>query len=81
MRKVISLLLSLALLGLTSPSAIAAEGITQISLSASVARPGEKITIEFEINAPQNANQKYGISVSFTGLKLSQSFSTKAELF
>ena len=59
----------------------AAEGITQISLSTSVARPGEKITIEFEINAPQNADQKYGISVSFTGLRLSQSFAAKAELF
>jgi hypothetical protein len=76
----ISLAIVILTLGVPSQS-IAAEGITQISLSASVARPGEKITIEFEINAPQNADQKYGISVSFTGLKLSQSFSTKAELF
>lgn len=64
-----------------APQTFAAEGITQISLSTSVAKPGEKITIEFEINAPQNADQKYGISVSFTGLRLFQSFATKAELF
>jgi hypothetical protein len=62
------------------PQSFAAEGVTQISLSTSVARPGEKITIEFEINAPQNADQKYGISVSFTGIKFAQSFVTKAEL-
>jgi hypothetical protein len=76
----ISLAITILALGIPSQS-FAAEGITQISLSTSVARPGEKITIEFEINAPQNADQKYGISVSFIGLRLSQSFATKAELF
>jgi hypothetical protein len=78
-----SLSVSLAILILAfgiPPQSFAAEGVTQISLSTSVARPGEKITIEFEINAPQNADQKYGISVSFTGIKFAQSFVTKAEL-
>jgi hypothetical protein len=76
----ISLAIVILMLGVPSQS-FATEGITQISLSASVARPGEKITLEFAINAPQNADQKYGISVSFTGIRLSQSFSAKAELF
>ena len=76
----ISLAIVILMLGIPSQS-FATEGITQISLSASVARPGEKITLEFAINAPQNADQKYGISVSFTGIRLSQSFSAKAELF
>jgi hypothetical protein len=76
----ISLAITILALGIPSQS-FAAEGITQISLSTSVARPGEKIIIEFEINAPQNADQKYGISVSLIGLRMSQSFATKAELF
>jgi hypothetical protein len=76
----ISLTITILTFGIPSQS-FATEGITQISLSASVARPGEKITIEFAINAPQSADQKYGISVGFTGIKLAQSFATKAELF
>jgi hypothetical protein len=76
----ISLTVATLLFG-TAAQSFATEGITKISLSASVARPGEKITIEFEINAPQNADQNYGISVSFIGIRLSKGFATKAELF
>ena len=82
MKRFLSISLTITILTFGIPSqSFATEGITQISLSASVARPGEKITIEFAINAPQSADQKYGISVGFTGIKLAQSFATKAELF
>jgi hypothetical protein len=82
MKRFLSISLTITILTFGIPSqSFATEGITQISLSASIARPGEKITIEFAINAPQSADQKYGISVGFTGIKLAQSFAAKAELF
>lgn len=65
----------------TVESSYASEGITQISLNSSIGRPGETITVNFEISAPQNADQNYGVNVTFSGLKLSQSFGAKAELF
>ncbi len=54
--------------------------VTGISLSKLVAIPGEKITVEFEITAAQNADQKYGVSVSFSGVRLNQTFEASAEL-
>jgi len=65
----------------TVEAAYASEGITQISLNSSVGRPGETITVNFEISAPQNIDQNYGVYVTFSGLKLLQSFGAKAELF
>jgi len=81
MKRFLSISLTLSILTFGIPSnSFATEGITQISLSASIARPGEKIKIEFEINAPKSADQKYGVSVILIGIKLFQSVTTRAEL-
>jgi len=39
----------------------AAEGISQISVSTSIAKPKETVSINFTIEAPKNADQTYGI--------------------
>lgn len=54
--------------------------VTGILISKLVAIPGEKITVEFEISSAQHTGQKYGVSVSFMGVRLNQSFEASAEL-
>jgi len=58
----------------------AAEGISQISVSTSIAKPKETVSINFTIDAPKNADQTYGIYVSLTGVKLGQSFGASSQL-
>lgn len=81
MKRIIFIAFSLVLSSLSTvvPSN-AADGITQISLSSFFGRPGETITVNFEISAPPGFDKNYDVDVTFTGQKFSQSFSSKAVL-